>query len=325
MDKRDIGAGFRFKKNDRVGEAAAEDDDKFLFDCFVDTGDLDILRDCSSPQRIIVGRTGSGKSALIRLLASREEHVISLAPEQLALGYLSNSEVIRFFEEAGANLDLFYQLLWRHVLAIELVKSKYKITNDLSQKSFLSSLGQLFQKDKAKQQAIDYLKKWGENFWNETEYRVKEITSKMEQDLLASLGSDALGIKLEAGGAQKLSAEEKKEVINRGTRVVSQVQVKALADVIKLLADEIFNDHQESYFIVIDDLDTKWVDDPLKYKLIRALIETVRTFKQIPSVKIVVSLRQIYFRESSQRPEIQVFNLKNIRPYTSSLDGRSLN
>jgi len=113
MDKRDIGAGFRFKKNDRVGEAAAEDDDKFLFDCFVDTGDLDILRDCSSPQRIIVGRTGSGKSALIRLLASHEEHVISLAPEQLALGYLSNSEVIRFFEEAGANLDLFYQLLWR--------------------------------------------------------------------------------------------------------------------------------------------------------------------------------------------------------------------
>lgn len=292
MDKRDIGAGFRFKKNDRVGEAAAEDDEKFLFDCFVDTGDLDILRDCSSPQRIIVGRTGSGKSALIRLLASREEHVISLAPEQLALGYLSNSEVIRFFEEAGANLDLFYQLLWRHVLAIELVKSKYKITNDLSQRSFLSSLGQLFQKDKAKQQAVEYLKKWGENFWNETEYRVKEITNKMEQDLLASLGSDALGIKLEAGGAQKLSAEEKKEVINRGTRVVNQVQVKALAEVIKLLADEIFNDHQESYFIVIDDLDTKWVDDPLKYKLIRALIETVRTFKQIPSVKIVVSLRQ---------------------------------
>ncbi len=91
MDKKDIGVSFRFKKNDRIGEAAAEVDDKFLFDCFVDTGDLEILRDCTAPQRIIVGRTGSGKSALLRTLEAKEEHVITLAPEQLALSYLSNS------------------------------------------------------------------------------------------------------------------------------------------------------------------------------------------------------------------------------------------
>lgn len=292
MEKKDIGAGFRFRKNDRVGEAAAEADDKFLFDCFVDNGDLDVLRDCSAPQRIIVGRTGAGKSALLRVLETHEEHVISLAPEQLALSYLSNSEVLRFFEEAGANLDLFYQLLWRHVLAVELVKHKYRITNEAAQRTFLSSLSQIFQKDKAKEQAVAYLRKWGENFWNETEYRVKEITGKIEQDLKASLNTDLLGTKLDVGGAQKLTAEEKQEVINRGTRVVSQVQIKALADVIRLLAEEVFTDDQDSYFITIDDLDTKWVDDPLKYKLIRALIETVKTFRQIRSVKIVVSLRQ---------------------------------
>ena len=292
MDKKDIGVTFRFKKNDRIGEAAAEVDDKFLFDCFVDTGDLDVLRDCTAPQRIIVGRTGSGKSALLRTLEAKEENVISLAPEQLALSYLSNSEVVRFFENAGANLDLFYQLLWRHVLTVELVKHKYRITNDATQRSFLHSLSQLFQRDKAKQQAVEYLRTWGENFWNETEYRVKEITGKIEQDLKASLNIDGLGAKLEAGAGQKLSKEEKQEVINRGSRVVNQLQIKALADVVRLLADEIFNDSQESYFIVIDDLDTNWVDDPLKYKLIRALIETVKTFRQIKSVKIIVSLRQ---------------------------------
>lgn len=292
MDKKDVGAGFRFKKNDRVGEAAAEADDQFLFECFVDNGDLDVLRDCSAPQRIIVGRTGSGKSALIRVLQGQEEHVISLEPEQLALSYLSNSEVLRFFEDAGANLDLFYQLLWRHVLAIELVKHKYRITNDAAQRSFLSSLGQIFQKDRAKEQAIAYLRQWGENFWNETEYRVKEITRKIEQDLKASLDSNLPGVSISAGGAQRLTAEEKREVISRGARVVSQVQIKALSDVIRLLADEIFTDPKESYFITIDDLDTKWVDDPLKYKLIRALIETVKTFRQIGSVKIVVALRQ---------------------------------
>lgn len=291
MDKKDNGISFRFKKNDRVGEAEAESDENFLFQCFVDNGDLASLRDCTAPQRIIVGRTGSGKSALLRMLERNEDHVISLAPEQLSLGYLSNSGVIRFFEEAGANLDVFYQLLWKHVLAVELIKYKYKINNDAAQKSFLSMLGQLFVKDKAKEQAVDYLRKWGENFWNETEYRVREITAKMEHDLKASLGTEGLGAKLEAGAAQKLSAEERGDVISRGARVVNQVQIKALSDVLRLLSEEIFNDAQECYFVTIDDLDTKWVDDSLKYKLIRALIETIKSFRQVRSVKIVVALR----------------------------------
>lgn len=291
MDKKDNGVAFRFKKNDRVGEAEAESDDEFLFQCFIDNGDLDLLRSCSSAPRIIVGRTGSGKSALIRMLANREEHVISLPPEQLSLGYLANSGVIRFFEEAGANLDVFYQLLWKHVLAVELIKHKYKITNDAAQKTFLSSLSQLFVKDKAKEQAVAYLRKWGENFWNETEYRVREITAKMEEDLKASLGANLGATRLEAGAAQKLTAEQKQEVISRGARVVNQVQIKALADVLRLLGDEIFNDPQECYFVTIDDLDTKWVDDGLKYKLVRALIETIKSFRQVRSVKVVVSLR----------------------------------
>jgi len=291
VDKKDNGISFRFKKNDRVGEAEAESDEDFLFQCFVDNGDLASLSDCNASQRIIVGRTGAGKSALIRMLARHEDHVIALAPEQLSLGYLSNSGVIRFFEEAGANLDVFYQLLWKHVLAVELIKYKYKINNEAAQKSFLSMLGQLFIKDKAKEQAVDYLRKWGENFWNETEYRVREITAKLENELKASLGADGLGAKLEIGAAQKLSAEEKSDVISRGARVVSQVQIKALSDVLRLLAEEIFTDDQEFYFVTIDDLDTKWVDDNLKYKLIRALIETIKSFRQVRSVKIVVALR----------------------------------
>lgn len=225
------------------------------------------------------------------MLAQREDHVISLPPEQLSLGYLANSGVIRFFEEAGANLDVFYQLLWKHVLAVELIKHKYRITNEAAQKSFLSTLSQFFVKDKAKEQAINYLRKWGENFWNETEYRVREITAKMEEELRASLGSNFGVTKLETGVAQRLTAEQKQEVISRGARVVNQVQIKALADVLRLMGDEIFNDPQECYFVTIDDLDTRWVDDGLKYKLIRALIETIKSFRQLQSVKIIVSMR----------------------------------
>lgn len=285
------GAVFRFRKNENIGTADAEFDDRFIDQCYVDSGYLEVLRDCRDSKRIIVGRTGAGKSALIRRLNALESNVISLAPENLALNFLANSEVIRFFEAAGTNLDVFYQLLWRHVLVVELIKFRYNIRNEEAQRNFLSTLAQVFSKDKAKERALSYLRGWGETFWNETEYRIKEITSKIENELKSSLEGTALVTKMSASGASKLSDEEKKEVVSRGARVVSAVQIKELADVIRLLAEEIFTDPLDRYYVSIDDLDTRWVEDSLKYKLIRALIETVKTFRQIQNVKVVVSLR----------------------------------
>ena len=291
MDKIQSGAFFRFRKNEVIGNADAESDEKVLLQCFLDTGDLDALRDCEDPKRIVVGRTGAGKSALLRVLTEREEHVINLKPVDLSLGYLANSEVLKFFESAGAHLDVFYQLLWKHVIAVELIRYKYKITNESTQRTFLERLTTFFRKDKAKEQAVEYLRQWGANFWNETENRIKEVTTKIENDLRASISGSVAGQKMEAGGTEKLTEEEKVEVVSRGARAVNQVQIASLNNVLRLLGDDIFNDHQESYFVVIDDLDTHWVDDPLKYKLVRALIETCRAFKQVKRVKVVVALR----------------------------------
>ena len=291
MDKKQAGLQFRFKKNDNIGSPEAESDEDYLAECFIDTGDLEVLRDFKDTKRIIVGRTGAGKSALIRTLVAHEDNVIELKPENLSLSFLANSEVLRFFEDAGTQLDVFYQLLWKHVLAVELIRKKYRITNESSQRSFFERLSTVFQRDRAKEQAIEYLKQWGDNFWNETESRVKDVTTKIENDLRASVCGTAAGAKLEAGGAERLSAEEKREVVQRGSRAVTQVQLAALSSVLRLLEEEVFNDAQEGYFVVIDDLDTRWVDDALKFKLIRALIESVRSFRQVRRVKVVVALR----------------------------------
>lgn len=292
MDKKQTGVQFRFRRSDTVGSAEAESDDAFLRDCFVDTGDLDALRDLANPKRIIVGRTGSGKTALVRTLASNEEHIIELRPEELALNFLSNSNVLRFFEEAGTNLDVFYQLLWKHVLAVELIRHRFKITNEANQRSFFERFSDVFQRDRAKEQALKYFREWGNNFWNETESRVREVTTKIENDLRATLQGSVYAAKAELGGSEKLTAEEKREVVQRGARAVDQVQLSALSNVLRLFQDEIFDDAQEGYFVVIDDLDTRWADDALKFKLIRALIEVVRSFRQVRQVKIIVSLRQ---------------------------------
>jgi hypothetical protein len=335
VDKKHVGMVFRFRRSDNVGSADAESDDAFLRECFVDTGDLDALRDLTSPKRIIVGRTGAGKTALIRTLAAQEEHVIELRPEELALNFLSNSNVLRFFEDAGTNLDVFYQLLWKHVLAVELIRHRFKITNEVNQRSFFDRFADVFQRDRAKEQALRYFRDWGNNFWNETESRVREVTTKIENDLRATLAGSVYAAKAEIGSSEKLSAEEKREVVQRGARAVDQVQLSALSNVLRLFQDEIFDDAQEGYFVVIDDLDTRWADDTLKSKLIRALIETVRSFRQVRQVKIVVSIRQDLLQRvisatrdsgfQSEKYEPLYLRLRWTEPQLSDLLSRRLN
>lgn len=215
---------------------------------------------------------------------------LNCPPQNLSLSYISNSDILNFFTSAGVNLDLFYQLLWKHVLTVELLKYKFKIYNEEQKQSFLSSLFST-KRDRSKEEGIKYLREWGEKFWDETEYRVKELTTKVETDLKASVGGSFSGISLDASGGKKLTEEQKQEVVNRGRKVVNEIQVKALADVIRLLSEDIFNDPQQKYFITIDGLDEQWVDDALRYRLIRSLIETVRSFQKIKSVKIIIAIR----------------------------------
>jgi len=151
-----------FKRHASIGAADAADDKKFLKQCFIDTGDSGVLRNCDDPRRIVVGRTGVGKSALLQNLKDIEDHVIELPPETLSLNYICNSDILKFFENAGVKLDIFYQLLWRHVFTVELLKAKYGIKDEKTNKSFINKFkDSIFRKDKGKQKGIEYLQQWG--------------------------------------------------------------------------------------------------------------------------------------------------------------------
>ena len=99
---------FRFRKTDTIGTASAEEDVDFLSTCFVQTDDYEVLRDTNDIRQIVLGRTGSGKSALFeRLKQEYHDRAIVIEPQHLALNYVSNSSVIRYFASLGVNLDPF--------------------------------------------------------------------------------------------------------------------------------------------------------------------------------------------------------------------------
>ena len=249
---------FRFRLHDNVGVADAEQDHAFLKKCFMDVGDSAILRDCDDPRRIVLGRTGAGKTALLYQFAEHQDNVIEVKPESLALAYISNSTILQFVHDLGVNLNIFFKLLWRHVFTVEILKAHFNLDSEQATLPVLERIKNLFSSRNRKHaQALDYLEKWGKTFWEETDYRIKELTTKLETDLKLSIDAAKIGIPISADGGKSLTAEQKAEVVHRAQHVVNEVQIRQLSDMIELV-DEVLEDPKRCYYIVIDRPDEDW-------------------------------------------------------------------
>lgn len=286
---------FKFRRTDRIGAAGAEEDGEFLQDCFVDTGDLSLLENISDNRLIVLGRTGTGKTALLQRLQSQQgDHVIQIRPEHLALTYVTNSTILNFFASIGVNLDPFFTLLWRHVLTVEILNHYFDRHAPSKSSGLLDRLRKLFggdsRTDREMVQTIQYLEDWGSSFWQETEFRVKEITKKVETELKnqlkVGLGNKFVNFAADGYVVDKLSTAEKYELLCHGQDIVSKTQVRDLHQVTGLL-DKVLEDRQKQYYVLIDRLDENWVEERLRYKLIMALILTAKDFIKVRNAKII--------------------------------------
>lgn len=282
---------FRFRQHDNIGVADAEQDRAFLRHCFIDTGEVAILSDSHDPRAIALGRTGAGKTALLLHFSETTDKVIEVKPESLALAYISNSTILQFVHSLGVNLNIFFKLLWRHVFTVEILKSHFHLDTERTTQNFIERITSFFSgRNQRHLQALEYLKKWGSTFWEETDYRIKELTTKLESDLKASIDGSKLGLPISLGAGGSLTEEQRQEIVHRAQHVVNDVQIRQLSDMIELI-DEVLDDPAQPYFIVIDRLDEDWVEDKLRFMLIRALIETVREFGKVRNAKIIIALR----------------------------------
>lgn len=287
----------KFDRNIDIGSLEAEDD-SFLLSSFVNKPEYTALKDTDNQKCIILGRTGMGKSALIRKISESKFEVSRIRPEEMSLRYLSNSDILDYFRRLGISLDLFYKVLWKHVFIVEILKLYYgedKVTAGNKIQTMFESVE--FKFNKKKKNAIEYLRKWHDKFWESTEYRIKELEDKLRESLKVSLGGDAKlfdeFVKAKAGAETEeiIERSKKAEILYKAQSVVNEIQLTEISTILDIIQTELLPKTQKKFFILIDDLDKHWVDKKIVYDLIVALLLSIKEVNNCKNLKIVTSLR----------------------------------
>lgn len=317
-DRVDVGVNgtekFRFDTRQTVGAPDALHD-SLLAECFVDNGAIQLLRNLEDHRRILLGRTGTGKTALLQQVKAKESYAILLSPDALSLGFLANSDIVKVASALGVNLALFYRLLWRHVLLVEVIQ---RLEHARSERSWTDSfLDRLTGDSKRWKKLFDYMMHFGPSFWESSDERAKEVVKSLSGEIGAQAGLDigALSAKISSGEA--IREEERRSYATKIQQVVSSQRVSQLGDMLGWL-NEYLKDPQKPFFILIDGLDEDWIDEPQKFDLIRSLVDTARDFSAVKHCKILIALRDDLFESTvrhtnwNQREKVEglIFRLR---------------
>jgi Cdc6-like AAA superfamily ATPase len=274
-----------------LGGGQAESD-PFLADAFFQSAQYDVLASLRDPRCFIIGRTGSGKSAALTHLAEQKAaHVIRINPEDLSLPYITNQHAVQYLSSLNVHLDPLWGALWKHVLLVEILRKKFRLTSNAAKLSFLEQWRQRLSRDASKAAALEYLDEFEGKFWCETDERVREITDKFAQSVQAEFKASIGAVAGGAAFSSDHSTEARTELADRFQRIVNDQQLPRLNKMMQVLDEDILRSEQDYLFIVIDDLDREWVDEGIANDLIRTLFRTVNELKRVRNLKVLVALR----------------------------------
>lgn len=294
--KRKLGSDFT------LGGEQAEAD-HLLERGFYESGLYRAIASRGDSRAFLIGRTGGGKSALLQHLeAENPEHVIRINPENLSLPYITALGAVKYLSDLGINLDPLFIALWKHVLLVEIIRHRYKVTSPAAKQNFIQTLMEKIKRDPSKKQALEYLDDFEGKFWCETDQRVKDIITKFEQEIdreaKASFGvAHVASLTGGMDSSRSVSTEIKTTQGERFQRIVNETQLARLNKMMDVLDEDVLDSVQNYTYIVIDDLDRDWVDEKVANDLIRCLFRAVLDLKRIQNLKILVALRTNIFEE----------------------------
>ncbi|WP_225792267.1 P-loop ATPase, Sll1717 family [Oligella urethralis] len=234
-------------------------------------------------RRIIVGRTGSGKTALLKQLV-RDQTIKDndeIEAETTIFEHINNNVFISDLVREGVDLRAFYKSLWMHVLLVKVIKLLYKDVD-----GFFESIGNAFHGKRrgSLQKAREYVDLHSENFFNSE--IVTEITNRFSNELS---GCVKLGV---VGGSSEAADENVKKIQSTTTSYVSSELLVKQKELIRFICDDADDVTQKRIIISVDDLDKSWLSQSnVRYDFINALLETFKEFINVRSVKILISIR----------------------------------
>ena len=142
-------------------------------------------------------------------------------------------------------------------------------------------MADIFRNNSRKREAIAYLEKYRDKFWVEMDKNVEELLKSYERTIEAELSMELKKIRARTNYARQVSEARKSEIISRIKKIIDGEQHSQLAKVMELLKDPKINDGTRCHYILLDQLDQNWVDDTVRYRLIGALIETLKKFRKM--------------------------------------------
>lgn len=287
---------FEFEQGFNIGGISAESD-PLLESCFLITKHYELIADINDPHFALIGRSGTGKTAIIERISKEFEHVIRIKPETLAFQFLGSSEMVSNLRKSNINLDYFYKLLWRHVFVVEILKHFFP-----EEARRVSKIRQLLErvqaktkKDRERDRAINYLDQWGASLLQAPQERVQNIHDIFEKSIKTKLGLKgnwgqllSIGAEVEGETSSTKDVEERIRIIQE---VISKIQIEDLNAARDYLGSVALRDPQKPCFILIDDLDRYFTDDSIYFELISALILEAYDWAKVPNVKIIYALR----------------------------------
>ncbi|WP_407829426.1 P-loop ATPase, Sll1717 family [Shewanella algae] len=283
---------YKFRKNAIIGNLDAETD-SFLEICFYESDvfkgivNFDSSNDNADfTRRVIVGRTGSGKTALLKQIVSHGNVKVhdTIEAENTVFEHINNNRFVSNLVANGIDLRVFYKSLWLHVLLVKVINQLYRA----SYESFFDFIGDLVSSTKKpyKPEIVkEYLDSYKDNFFNDNV--VTEITEKMQRELAGKLNFQVLN----ASG--KITDENIKKVQRETSSYVSRELIRKQKELIKIVKEEFSDNKQQIRIIIsIDDLDKSWLSSSgIRYDFINALLEAFKELLDIKSVKILISIR----------------------------------
>ncbi|WP_139201366.1 P-loop ATPase, Sll1717 family [Pseudovibrio axinellae] len=304
----------------RIGNVSAENDYDFLNNCFVSHRAVSEIMDLESAKMILAGRTGAGKTAILKHIEEKNRKTSEIIPSDMSMHYISNSDIIRFLDDIGANLDMFFQTLWKHVLIIEYIKMKYHSNSEPNSTYLFDKILDFFASDHKRKIAEQYIEKWGSVFWITMDESIRSLTETYERNITAELGVDVNKFKTKAGYGQNLSAQQKSEFVARARKVIDSGQLAALSSVIEALSNGSKETNRgRTYYILIDQLDLNWAEERIRFRLINALIQTLQKFRKIHDLKIIVALRSDVLERTKQENDELGFQSEKYKDYISEI------